>query len=65
MINVKTTSIASDGNAKRIAITYDKINESGKVVNSNLKTNRVVVDEEVLAAISVIDTYAKQVVEEN
>ena len=64
MINVKATSIASDGNAKRIAVAYDKIDESGKVVNSNLKTNRVVVDEDVLAAISVIDTYAKKVAEE-
>ena len=64
MTNVKGYAVATDGGAKRIAITYDKIDESGKVINSNQKTNRVVVDEDVLDAISVLDTYTKKIAEE-
>lgn len=62
MINIKGTAIAQDGTVKRIAVTYDEINEDGKVINSNSKINRIVVDENVLSAISVIDAYAKTVI---
>ena len=63
MINIKGMAIATDGSFKRIAITYDEIDETGKVINSNAKVNRVVTDETVLEAIAVIEDYAKTVVE--
>jgi hypothetical protein len=63
MINIKGMAIATDGSFKRIAITYDEIDETGKVINSNAKINRVVTDETVLDAITIIDNYAKTVVD--
>lgn len=64
MKNVKGFAVASDGSMKRIAITYDEIDESGKVVNGNVKINRIVTDEETLSAIGVIDTYAQGIADE-
>ena len=64
MINVKGYAIATDGSAKRIAITHDVIDEAGKVINPNMKTNRIVTDEKALQCIAYLDEYCKSVVEE-
>lgn len=63
MNNVKTISITTEGNGKRMAITFDVVDESGKVTASNKRINRVVVDETVLEAIKVVDTYAQNAVD--
>ena len=63
MNNVKTISVTTEGNAKRMAITFDTVDGSGKVVKSNIKTNRVVMDERVLAAISTLEVYAQSIVD--
>lgn len=44
MINIKAIATATDGSVKRMAITYDVINEIGKVTMANAKLNRVIVD---------------------
>lgn len=63
MINIKGYAIAQDGAVKRMAITYDKINSEGKVINPNARVNRVVVDDNALSAILTLDAYAKSVIE--
>ena len=63
MNNLKTISVTTEGNAKRMAITFDQVDESGKVVKSNIKTNRVVMDEKALAAISILETYAQGIID--
>ena len=64
MKNIKSIAIASDGNLKRLAITYDEIDaETGKVVNQNVKVNRVVTDTDVLADIVEIETFAQQIID--
>ena len=62
MRNVKGYAVASDGNMKRIAITYDEIDNTGKVISPNVKARRLISDEEVLYANSVIETFAQNVV---
>lgn len=62
MNNVKTISTTTEGNGKRMAITFDVVDESGKVTTSNKRINRVVVDENVLEAIKVVDAYAQNAV---
>lgn len=65
MNNVKGYAIATDGNMKRIAITYDVIDETtGKVTNSNVKVNRIVTDELALEYIAYLDSYCKEVIAE-
>ena len=44
MNNVKGYAIANDGSMKRVAITYDVIDENGKPVKVNAKTNNFIVD---------------------
>lgn len=62
MRNVKGYAIASDGNMKRIAITYDEIDDTGKVISPNLKANRLISDSDVLLANSTIELFAQSVV---
>lgn len=63
MNNVKGYAIATDGAMKRIAVTYDVIDETtGKVINSNVKINRVVTNEKALAAIEILDTYVQETI---
>lgn len=63
MKNVKGFAVASDGNMKRIAITYDEIDETGKITNANVKVNRIISDSGVLAAISEIEEFAQAVID--
>ena len=65
MKNIKGIAIATDGSLKRMAVTYDEIDvESGKVIKSNAKTNRVVTDETILAKIAAIETFAQGIIDE-
>lgn len=65
MTNIKGYAIATDGNMKRIAITYDVIDEiTGKVTNANVKVNRIVTDELALESIAYLDNYCKTLVAE-
>lgn len=65
MNNVKGYAIATDGDMKRIAITYDVIDETtGKVTNSNVKVNRIVTDEKALESIAYLDEYCRGVIAE-
>lgn len=64
MKNIKGFAVASDGNMKRIAITFDEISDTGKVINSNVKMNRIITDENVLAAVSTFEQYGQIVIDE-
>lgn len=65
MINIKAIATATDGSVKRMAITYDLINDEGKVIKANAKLNRVVVDEEALTAINTLEKLAQNSVKED
>lgn len=62
MLNIKGLSIANDGDHKRMAITYDEIDETGKVIGSNIKINRIIVDDSILTAVSTIENFAKTII---
>ena len=64
MKNIKGFAVASDGNMKRIAITFDEISDTGKLINSNVKLNRIITDENVLAAVSTLEQYGQIVIDE-
>lgn len=65
MKNIKGFAVASDGNMKRIAITYDELDDSGKVINSNVKVNRLITDSDTISAITTIESYVQKVIDEN
>lgn len=65
MNNIKQISIITDGNAKRLAITFDVIDEdTGKVIKANKKVNRIVTDEATLKEIKDVEEYAEAIIEE-
>ena len=64
MINIKAIATATDGSVKRMAITYDVINENGKVTMANAKLNRVIVDDSVLKAVDTLELFAQNSVNE-
>lgn len=64
MKNIKGFAVANDGAMKRIAVTYDEINDKGEVINANVKMNRIVTDEKTLKAIETVQKFAETIVEE-
>lgn len=64
MKNIKGIAFANDGAMTRMAITYDEINEEGKIINSNVKVNRVVIDTGCMDAIKIVTEYAASVINE-
>lgn len=60
MINIKAIATASDGSVKRMAITYDVINDEGKITSANAKLNRVVIDQAALKAIDTLEQLAQE-----
>lgn len=60
MINIKAIATATDGSVKRMAITYDVINDDGKITSSNAKLNRVVIDQTALKAIDTLEQLAQE-----
>ena len=60
MINIKAIATATDGSVKRMAITYDIINDDGKVTSANAKLNRVVIDQTALKAIDTLEQLAQE-----
>ena len=64
MKNIKGIAFATDGSLKRMAITYDEVDAStGKVINSNAKTNRVVTDDAILESIASIEGFAQGIID--
>ncbi len=64
MKNIKGFAVASDGAMKRIAVTYDEINDKGEIINANVKMNRIVTDDKTLKAIEAVQKFAESIVEE-
>ena len=64
MKNIKGYAVANDGNMIRIAITYDEIDDAGKVVNGNQKMNRVVTDSACIKHLEAVNEYAQKIVDD-
>jgi hypothetical protein len=64
MKNIKGFAVANDGAMKRIAVTYDEINDKGEIINANVKINRIVTDEKTLKALETVQKFAETIVEE-
>lgn len=64
MKNIKGFAVANDGAMKRIAVTFDEINDKGEIINANVKMNRIVTDEKTLKALETVQKFAETIVEE-
>ena len=63
MKNIKGFAVANDGAMKRIAVTFDEINDKGEVINANVKMNRIITDKTVLKAVESVTNYAQTVID--
>lgn len=63
MYNIKGIAVVSDGEMKRLAVTYDELSDDGGIVSSNNKINRVVTDGGAKSAIQKLTEYAQGIIE--
>ncbi len=64
MKNIKGIAVVTDGNLKRIAVTFDVVEEDGKISKVNQRINRVITDSEVLKQVAEVESYAQKIVDE-
>lgn len=62
--NIQSISLSNDGKLNRVSIMWDELNDEGKTITTNNRATRVVTDESVLDAISIVEDYAQGVIEE-
>ena len=65
MINIKGIAIAQDGAMQRMAVTYDKIDDNGKIINPNVRFNRVITDGNILGAVAQLEDFAGKLISES
>lgn len=63
MKNIKGLAMVSDGNLKRMAITYDVIGDDGTITITNRRINKIVVEPDAIEAINKLETYAQSIVD--
>jgi hypothetical protein len=64
MKNIKGFAVSTDGTMKRLAVTYDVIDDEGKVTKANVRVNRLITDDNALAAVDELLNYAQSLIEE-
>ena len=64
MKNVKGIAVVTDGSLKRIAVTFDVVEDNGTISKINQRINRVVTDPNVLEAVKSCEAYAQKIIDE-
>lgn len=60
---VSSLATVNANGAQRLSITYTKVDDSGRIVEDNIRTNRIVLDEDALAHINALIAFAQEVVD--
>ena len=63
MNNILSLGVVTVGNAKRIAVIYQVVDETGKVTADNQRTNKIITNDDVLKAAAVLNDYAQSIVD--
>ena len=64
MNNIKGFAVITDGNTKRIAITYDVINDNtGVVIEQNKKINRIITTDSAKESVKILEDYAQDIID--
>jgi hypothetical protein len=63
MNNIKGIAFVSDGNLKRIAVTFDIIEDDGTVTSSNTRINKIVTDSDAQEHISALEKFAQSIID--
>lgn len=60
---VSSLATVNANGAQRLSITYTKVNEEGKIVEDNVRINRIVLDDNILEVIQELIQFAQQIVD--
>ena len=60
---VSSIATVNANGMQRLAITYSVVDDSGVIIENNIKENRVVLDQEVLQHINAIMEFAQKVID--
>lgn len=63
MNNITGIGLITTGNAKRITITYQVADETGKITSDNIRTNKLITNDEVLSAVTILNNFAQSIVD--
>lgn len=63
MKKVTSMTLFTTAEGMRLSTTHSVIDESGKVVSENNRTNRIISDETILEHIQAINTYAQGIID--
>jgi hypothetical protein len=63
MNNITGIGVIQLGNAKRLGITYQVIDESGKITADNQATNKIITNNEVLGAVAILNNFAQSIID--
>lgn len=64
MKNIKGIAVVTDGSLKRMAVTFDVVEDDGTISRTNQRINRIVTDSGVLEAAKEFEAYAQKIVDE-
>lgn len=64
MINIKDVTITKDGDFDRLSLSFDEIDNNGKMVRSNVRMSRLVTDDAIRKNINAIRDYALTIIEQ-
>lgn len=63
MNNITGIAVVQVGNAKRLAVTYQTIDTDGKVTADNQRINKIITNDEVLSAVTILNNFAQSIID--
>lgn len=61
---VSSLATVNANGAQRLSITYTKVDDTGKIIEDNIRTNRIVLDESALESINSLIKFAQGIVDQ-
>lgn len=61
---VSSLATVNANGAQRLSITYTKVDDTGKIIEDNIRTNRIVLDESALESINSLIKFAQDIVDQ-
>ncbi|MBD5554046.1 MAG: hypothetical protein HDQ95_01500 [Roseburia sp.] len=60
---VSSLATVNANGAQRLSVTYSKVDDLGRIIEDNIRTNRIVLDDGALSAIQTLTDFAQKIVD--
>ena len=64
MINLKSITLSTEGELKKVSATYDEISEDGKILGTNNRLTRIITDDNAIKNFDDLMSFTKSLIEE-